>query len=91
MATILNNPGDGNNNATGWIVAIVAIGILVLLTLFLFPNLFAGTRTTTETTTTETPDTRDTSSNPMAPAPVINNTTLNSTTTINNSTTTVED
>ncbi|KND50272.1 MAG: hypothetical protein AB202_03565 [Parcubacteria bacterium C7867-007] len=82
MADIYNNPNGSSNNATPWIVGIVAIVVLVLLFMFFMPR---NTETPATTGTTGAPQ----NTNPtILPAPVINNTTINATSTTVNSTST---
>lgn len=84
MATIVNNPGNGDKGgAGGWVVAIVLIVILLLLALFVFPDAFDGDDDVVPVETNGVNDGTGTE-----PPPVINNTTFNSTTTINTGTTT---
>jgi len=83
MADIYNSPNGTGNSATPWIVGIVAIVVLVLLFMFFMPR----STTTTDTTRTDTGTPGNT--NPVVlPAPVINNTTINATSTTVNSTST---
>jgi hypothetical protein len=83
MATIINNPGDGNDNgAAGWVIAVVLIVVVVLLLLFLWPRLNGTTNTTVinPPQTTDTTGTGDGTAN--GTSPILNtNTTVNSTTT----------
>lgn len=74
MATIINNPGDGNNSGAtaGWLVALVVLILVVLGFIFLLPRLMA------EKNETAPPTAQDNSYVP----PVMNITTVNSTTTI---------
>ena len=98
MATIVNNPGPGNDqgsNALGWIVAIIAILVVIFLGFT-----FMGGRDTAPV---------DTNNNAQGAQPAANNgnnngaagndapdttnvfnTTINATTTNNNSTTTID-
>jgi hypothetical protein len=86
MATIVNNPGSGDpqGSASGWIVAIIAIVVLVIIGYFVIRNTNPQPATTVPAQTQDqTPS--QTIVNPPA---TINNTTVNATTTVNNSTTT---
>ena len=80
MADTINNSGK---NTTAWIVGIVAIVVLVLLFMFFMPRTDMND-TVPAAETTDTGNQGDT----FLP-PVINNTTINATTTNMNSTTTV--
>lgn len=88
MADIINNPGDNRGGIGGLIAVILGIVLIVLLVLLLFPNLFSREAGTTGTDTqVETTDT----DNVVIPPPTVNNTTINSTSTINLGTTTDEE
>ncbi len=86
MATIINTPGggtpDSGNGSAGWVVAIVAIVLLVVGGMWFLNQNDEQVREGTEPTQQE---------NAMTPPPANTyNTILNATTTINNSTTTDE-
>lgn len=79
MATIINNPGDGNNSgaAAGWLVALVVLILVVLGVIFLLPRLM--------NTPAETAPQGTNQNNDAYIPPVMNVTTVNSTTTITGS------
>lgn len=81
MATIVNNP-DGNG-ASGWIVAVVVLVVLLLIALFVWPGL-ARENTTVQETPNEGVNGNNGDNGNILP-PVIN--TFNSTTTVTSTTT----
>ncbi len=52
MATIVNNPGGGNDSgsAAGWLVALVVLILVVLAAIFLLPRLATPTPAPTQGT-----------------------------------------
>lgn len=82
--TINNNPGNNQgSSSTAWILGLAVVVLLVLFLIFLWPTLAnkdAVTDTSNEDTTGDT--------NSLIPPSVTNNTIINATTTVNNSTTT---
>jgi hypothetical protein len=91
MSDIINTPNGSNNNAAAWIVGIAAIVVIALIFLFVVPGMRQDA--TDQNEANETPAAADsaqpngTGGSP-APAPIINNTTINATSTTINSTTT---
>lgn len=89
MATIINTPGNGSNDsgaAAGWTVAVVAIILLALVGLFVWN----AERAPSDGTANEpAPQAAQGGYNAGQEPPVVNNfTTINASSTINNSTTT---
>ena len=84
MADIVNNPGNGTNNSTGWIIAVVLILFLLLIAFFVFGDNDDDARDTVQDRPAQVEERTNTD---PTPAPTINNT-FNSTTTINTATTT---
>ncbi|HYE23513.1 MAG TPA: hypothetical protein VEA92_03695 [Candidatus Paceibacterota bacterium] len=82
MADIINNPGDNRGGIGGLIAAILGIVLLILLALLFFPNLF-GRETDTAGTETQVENTDTDTGSVVIPPPTVNNTTINSTSTIN--------
>lgn len=90
MADIINTPSGGNTGG-GWVLGLVAIVLLVLVLIFLLPNIMNDRTTPSETENAADTNTEGTNNGGIfTPPPVTNNTIINSTTTINNSTTTDE-
>ncbi len=79
MANIFNNPGQTQDDSSGWVIGLIAIVILALLAIFFLPRLV-----TTQPATTNVIVPAD---NTNPPANVYN-TTINASSTTNNSTTT---
>ncbi|MDB5264698.1 MAG: hypothetical protein JWN64_269 [Parcubacteria group bacterium] len=83
MATIINNPGpDGtpeSAGAGGWIVALIAIIVLVLLAMFLLPKLM---NPNANLEGAQQGQTGSTNNNGSGQAPAFTTTTVNSTTTV---------
>ena len=84
MAEIVNTPGNRGGGAGGWIAALIAIVAVILIILLFFPNLFANTRDNADE---GVENIQDESAGSFIP-PTINNTIINSTSTINVGTTT---
>jgi hypothetical protein len=85
MADIYNSPNGSGNNPGGWIIAIVVLIIVVLLLFMLFPNLFAGRGDNMEVNN-EIPAAGTGGDNNSAPGTIINNTTINATSTFGTTT-----
>lgn len=85
MSTIVNNPGDGrNDNGSGWIIAIVVIVVLLLLAFLMFgADDVDDARDAVQNIPQQVEDRAE-----NVDVPTTVNNTFNSTTTINNSTTT---
>lgn len=92
MADIINNP-DGNRSGMGGLIAVIlGIVVLVLMLLLFFPNLFTGNRADTGDTVNVQETNGEDTGTVVIPPPTVNNTTINSTSTLNlNGTTTDED
>jgi len=90
MADIINNPGDNRGGIGGVIAIILGIVLIVLLLLVFFPALFGRDTADTETQIEDT-STTGTEGSVVIPPPTVNNTTINSTSTINLGTTTDEE
>ncbi len=91
MADIINNPGDNRGGIGGVIAIILGIVLLILLLLVFFPSLFGREEGTAGIE--ERMENTDTSPEGavVIPPPTVNNTTINSTSTINVGTTTDTD
>lgn len=76
MADIINTPNRGGSG--GWIAALIAIVAIILLVLLFFPDLFAGRMDNTLDTRND-----NTEEGAIIPPPTVNNTVINSTSTIN--------
>ncbi len=83
MATIINTPGgqpDTGNSATIWVVGLIIIVLIGLFAFFVWPGMNNQAAPTNTTIVEPTP---------QQPQPSnVYNTTVNATTTVNNSTTT---
>jgi hypothetical protein len=87
MADIYNSPNGSGNNPGGWIIAIVVLIIIVLLLFMLFPNLFAGRGDNMEVNTQiPAAGTGGNNGGDNTPDTIINNTTINATSTFGTTT-----
>jgi hypothetical protein len=93
MSDIINTPNGSNNNAAAWIVGIAAIVVIALIFLFVVPGMRQdatdqnAANENAPAVVDNTPSSNGAGGSP-APAPIINNTTINATSTTINSTTT---
>ncbi|MBP7741505.1 MAG: hypothetical protein KA104_02330 [Candidatus Pacebacteria bacterium] len=89
MTTYINTPGEPTEprgaSTTGWVVAVVILVLIVVAGYFLWPK--TGTETMNDENQNPTTQ-NDMQDNSQPVIPTINNTTFNSSTTINTSATT---